>query len=279
MKMYAKKLLSVMIAAIMMAGMLCGCTSTTQSVQESATEELIKVGVSWVGDFEEGEEYDEDTQAYLDAVELAGALAVYLPQVTDEESAKEALATVDCIILTGGEDIDPSWYGEEAYELLETVNEERDLSDYWYCTVALELDMPVLATCRGMQLLNVVCGGTLYQDVPTQYESDIEISHRDPEEEDFAYHNITISDADSLVAQALGGAGEYEVDSWHHQAVKEVGEGLSVTAVAEDGIIEALEMEDATFVLAVQFHPEWMIQDVSEEYLTFFTMLIEAAKE
>ncbi|MCD8116940.1 MAG: gamma-glutamyl-gamma-aminobutyrate hydrolase family protein [Oscillospiraceae bacterium] len=275
MKKCVSKTLSLLIAAALLAGMLC--TGAFASSEEPSTE-LVQVGVSWVGDFEDGVP-DEDTQAYIDAVELAGAEAVYLPQATDADSAAAALETVDCIILTGGEDLDPALYGEEPYELLETVNQVRDVSDYWYCTVALEMDMPILATCRGLQLLNVVCGGTLYQDFPSQYETDVEVIHRDPAGEDFAYHNITVEDETSLVAQAMGGAGEYEVNSWHHQAIKDLGEGLVVTAVADDGIIEAVELPEASFVLAVQFHPEWMIQEVCEDYVTFFTMLIEAASQ
>ncbi|MCD7749949.1 MAG: gamma-glutamyl-gamma-aminobutyrate hydrolase family protein, partial [Oscillospiraceae bacterium] len=270
---WIRKSLSLLITLALLAGLLC---AGAYASSEEPSAELVQVGVSWVGDFEDGVP-DEDTQAYIDAVELAGAEAVYLPQATDEESALAALETVDCLILTGGEDLDPALYGEEPYELLETVNEVRDISDYWYCTVALALDMPVLATCRGLQLLNVVCGGPLYQDIPTQYEADVEVTHRDPAGEDFAYHTITIEAETSLVAQAMGGAGEYEVNSWHHQGVKDLGEGLVVTAVAEDGMVEAIEMPEASFVLAVQFHPEWMIKDVSEEYVTYFTMLIEAA--
>ena len=263
-----KKLLSVALAALL----LVSAASLAASAEEAAK---VRVGVSWVADYEDGA-LDEDSQAYMDAVTKAGGEAVYLDQITDGESAKAVLSTVDCVILTGGEDIGPAYYGEEPDANLETVNDARDVSDYWLAKAALELNIPILATCRGFQMINVVCGGTLYQDIITQYESDIE--HRDPAGEDFAYHSITIEDPDTLVAEAMGGAGTYEVNSWHHQAVKDLGEGLVITATADDGIAEAIELaEPDQFMLAVQFHPEWHVDDGSDEFLTFFTMLMDAA--
>lgn len=238
-----------------------------------AEEAKVRVGVSWVADYPDGD-YDEDTQAYIDAVIKAGGEPVYLPCATDEESARAALSEVDCWILTGGEDINPAYYGEEPDALLEEVNDARDVSDFAYASVALADDIPTLATCRGFQLIDVLCGGSLYQDIPNECAD--AVSHRDPELEDFAYHTIVIEDENSLVAKAMGGAGTYTVNSWHHQGVDEVGEGLKVTAVAEDGMVEAFEKEGHRFLCCVQFHPEWHVDDGSDEFLTFFTMLMEA---
>lgn len=260
-----KKSIAVILCLLIVLTALSGI-----SLAEAAK---VRVGISWVADYPDGD-YDEDTQAYMNAVEKAGGEWVYLPCATDEASARAALAEVDCLILTGGEDIGPAHYGEEPDEMLETVNDVRDVSDFAYAKVALADDIPTLATCRGFQLVNVACGGTLYQDIPTMVES--EIDHRDPAQEDFAYHTIAIEDGDSLVAKAMGGAGEYTVNSWHHQGVKELGEGLTVTAVAPDGIVEAFEKTDLTFMLCVQFHPEWHVDDGSDEFLAFFTMLMEA---
>ena len=260
-----KKLFALLLSLMI----LTAASGMTEALAE------VQVGISWVADFEDGVP-DEDTQAYIDAVTKAGGIPVYLPQVTDEESANAALALVDCLILTGGEDLNPSFYGEEPDEMLEDVNDERDLSDWYLARAAVDNKFPLLATCRGMQLIDVLFGGTLYQDLPTQYENAVE--HRSQDLIDFAYHQLTITDADSLVAQAMGGAGTYEVNSWHHQGVKTVGEGLTVTALAEDGMIEALELEDPDFfMLAVQFHPEWHVDDGSDEFLSFFTMLMDAA--
>ena len=184
------------------------------------------------------------------------------------------LDTVDALILTGGEDVDPSYYNEAPDPMLEEPNPARDTSDYWMMTAALDEDFPTLATCRGMQVMNVVCGGTLYQDLPTQFDSDVQ--HRDPELVDFTYHDVTIEDG-SLLAQIMG-AGKLNVNSWHHQGVKTVGEGLTVTARSDDGLVEALEMQDKTFMLGVQFHPEWRVVEGDDSFLPFFTALMDAAK-
>jgi putative glutamine amidotransferase len=296
-----KKILATLLVLVM-ALSLIGCATTAQTQPETETaqapetdtletdtaaaqdeqapeeNDTVRVGIAWLADFEDGQ-VDEDTQAYLDAIAVAGGEAVLLPQATDATSADEALAMVDCIIMTGGEDIDPSLYGQEADEMLEEINTARDTSDYWMITEALAQDVPMLATCRGMQMLNVVCGGTLIQDIPTQYST--EVSHRDPELEDFAYHTITV-EADSLLseimADTLGEDMQLEVNSWHHQGVETVGEGLVVTSYADDGLVESLEIPGTTFVMGVQFHPEWFVEDGDLAYLPFFLRLMEAAK-
>jgi putative glutamine amidotransferase len=178
--------------------------------------------------------------------------------------------------MTGGEDIDPSYYGEEPNEKLETVNEVRDTSDSLLIKAALDEDIPMLCTCRGMQFLNVLSGGTLYQDLPTQNPSDIE--HRDPDRKVFAKHEITV-DKDNIVAAAFGGEGTYTVNSWHHQAVDQLGDNLKVVATAPDGIIEAIVREDKDYVMGLQFHPEAMIAEGDDSFLAFYTNLIDQAKE
>ena len=239
------KLLSLALALGMSAALLAGCgqqsaqsaqsdsasaSSAVSGSQSAQDGEKVRVGLAWLADFENGQ-VDEDTQAYIDAVTQAGGEPVLLEQVTDLDSAKAALDTVDALILTGGEDV-------------------------------------------GMQVRNVVCGGTLYQDLPTQFDSDVQ--HRDPELVDFTYHDVTIEDG-SLLAQIMG-AGKLNVNSWHHQGVKTVGEGLTVTARSDDGLVEALEMQDKTFMLGVQFHPEWRVVEGDDSFLPFFTALMDAAK-
>ena len=243
----------------------------TVTASNDETEDKIKVGVSWNAD-----EIDEDAQLYLDAVEKAGAEAVYLPQIKTEEDAKKALSEVDALVVTGGEDIDPSYYNAEPDEKLEDVNEARDTSDSILITEALDEDIPMLATCRGMQFLNVLSGGTLYQDLPTQNPS--EIVHRDPNHEEWVKHEITV-DADNIVAYAFGGEGTYTVNSWHHQAVDKLGDNLKVVATAPDGVVEAIVREDKTYVMGLQFHPEAMIDEGDDSFLSFYTELIDQAKE
>lgn len=246
-------------------------TEAETEVLPDTTDDKVKVGVSWNAD-----EIDEDAQLYLDAVEKAGGEAVYLPQIKTEEDAKKALAEVDALVVTGGEDIDPSYYDAEPDEKLEDVNEARDTSDSILITEALDEDIPMLATCRGMQFLNVLSGGTLYQDLPTQNPS--EIVHRDPNHEEWVKHEITV-DADNIVADAFGDAGTYTVNSWHHQAVDKLGDNLKVVATAPDGVVEAIVREDKTYVMGLQFHPEAMIDEGDDSFLTFYTNLIDQAKE
>lgn len=243
---------------------------TTATTEENS--DTIVVGVSWAAD-----DISEDIQAYLDAVEKAGGEAVYLPQIETEEDAIEALSGVDALVMTGGEDIDPSYYGEEPYEYLEEVNDVRDVSDSILLEEALDEDLPILATCRGMQFLNVVCGGTLYQDFPSQYETDVEVIHRDPQGEDWVTHTVTVDDG-NIVATAFGGAGTYDMYSWHHQAVNKLGDNLTVVATTSDGIVEAIVKDDSTYVMGLQFHPEAMIAAGYDEYLGFYTELIAAAQ-
>ena len=249
-------------------------TETEAEATEEATEDeegKVKVGVSWNAD-----EIDEDAQLYMDAVTKAGGEAIYLPQIKTEEDAKNALAEIDALVMTGGEDIDPSYYGEEPNEKLESVNEDRDTSDSLLIKAALDEDIPMLCTCRGMQFLNAISGGTLYQDLPTQNPSDID--HRDPNREVFVKHEITV-DNDNIVAAAFGGEGTYTVNSWHHQAIDQLGDNLKVVATAPDGIIEAIVREDKDYVMGLQFHPEAMIDEGDDSFLAFYTELIDQAKD
>lgn len=261
-----KKVLSLFLTILIVLG-LTGCSN-----QE--TEEKVKIGVSWSMD-EKAAKEDEDVNAYLTAIEKAGAEAVYLDQVFDEASANEVLDTVDAIVMAGGEDINPALYGEEKSEKCEEYNEERDTSDYYLLKEAIKKDMPVVATCRGMQMLNTVQGGTLYQDLFTEYDTDID--HRDPELNDFTYHNVTIDDH-NIIADAMGGAGKYKVNSWHHQGIDKVGKGLKVVARADDGMVEGIVLTDATYIYGVQFHPEWHVVEETLDCLSVFEALIDAAQ-
>ena len=211
--------------------------------------------------------------AYVHTVEKAGGEAVLLPLVKDQEEAKAELEKVDCLIMTGGEDVDPAYYGEEPDENLEEVNKERDVSDMAMLQEAIDEDMPVLCTCRGLQVLNVLSGGSLVQDIPTSEEyKDSKIQHRDPAEEDFTYHDLTIEE-DSLLAQIVGDT-TLNANSWHHQGIKELGDNLKVTATSEDGMIEGIERTDCSYIVGVQFHPEWNVEEGDDSYLVFFTDLM-----
>lgn len=241
-------------------------------VKSSKIEETkrARIGISWEREFPNGE-VSEDVQVYIDSIKEAGAEPVLLPQIKNKKEAKKVLKTVDAVILTGGEDITPSYYKEKPHPQAFEPKEDRDVSDYWLSKVAIEEDYPVLGTCRGMQMINIVLGGTLYQDLPSEYIS--ELVHRDPKGEDFVYHDCTIIDKNSHLYKALK-TEKLMVNAWHHQAIERLGEGLKVTAKSSDGIIEGVELEGKTFVVGTQFHPEWHVAgDKNYKYLPIFESL------
>lgn len=264
-----------LIYFVLLLFLMLNCNNNTSSNTENKeqslnTNNIVKIGISWERDFPMTD-IPEDPQAYIDSIKKIGAEPVLLPEVKTEEEAIKALSTVDAIIMTGGEDINPKYYNEEPHEKLETPKDDRDLSDYTLLKAALKEDMPVLATCRGMQMLNVICGGTLYQDISSEYETDI--SHRDPELIDFAYHNCTIDNNSKLYSMLK--TNEIEVNSWHHQSIKKVGDGLIVTAKSPDNTIEGLELTNAFFVVGVQFHPEWHVVENDDRFIPVFETLKE----
>lgn len=246
---------------------LVGCQNSTPKTTENM--EPVKIGISWERVFPNNE-LSEDVQAYIDSVKKVGAVPVLLPQIKNEEDAYKALEMVDALIMTGGEDINPIYYNEKPHVNLEKPKDDRDTSDYWLLKTALKEDYPVLGTCRGMQLLNVVLGGTLYQDLPTEYITDIQ--HRDPKKVDFTKHSCEIIDTNSKLFKMLQ-TNQLTINSWHHQAIEKLGNGLKVVAVSPDGIIEGVELDSATFVVGVQFHPEYHVVENDDEFIPIFETL------
>lgn len=253
---------------IVLSLVMIGCASHDFPAFDDATTPQIKIGISWLEDPNQAE-HGEDLQAYIDAVVASGAEPVLLPLIVNNAQAHQIVESLDGLILTGGEDIDPQLYGEAPIEQLEEIIPERDLSDLLLLEAALEQDLPMVAICRGMQVLNVYQGGSLYQDLPTQKPSHIE--HRCPDLVDFTYHSIEIKPG-SLLAEILA-ADKVEVNSWHHQGIKTVGTNLKVIATAEDGMIEALQKSDSRFVLGLQFHPEWQYVEGNQQMLAIFEEL------
>jgi putative glutamine amidotransferase len=192
-------------------------------------------------------------QAYVQAVMHAGGVPVLIPPVPSEEALPAILGILDGLLLAGGADLDPVLYGEAPLPEMGTPEPQRDATELAITRWALDKSLPVLGICRGMQLLNVACGGSLYQDLPTQRPSAFDHEQRGQARTHIA-HDVS-TETGSLLASVLGEP-RVGVNSFHHQAVKRIGQGLRVTGVAEDGIIEAVEIPDLPFVLAVQYHPE-----------------------
>ena len=192
---------------------------------------------------------------YVTALESAGLVPIVIPPLASPDHARSILERVDGLLLTGGEDVDPALYGQDQSEKCGTPNRPRDDTEIALAIAARQLGKPILAICRGPQLLNVAFGGTLIQDIPSEVPG--ALNHNADGERDSRVHAVSIMPG-SLASGAIG-ADEVSVNSLHHQSVKDVAPGFRVTATAPDGIIEAIEYAgDDWWALAVQWHPEEM---------------------
>jgi putative glutamine amidotransferase len=181
-------------------------------------------------------------------------------RVLEPSAGLAALDGVDGLLLTGGEDVAPARYGEEPDPTVVDVDPARDEFEIGLVGVARARGIPILAICRGVQVLNVACGGTLVQDIPSQVPGAGEHSFKVPPNEPYLLAHEVWVDKDSLLlkvmSERLEGADTCDVNSRHHQAVKAVAPGFRVSATAPDGVIEAIEDPAARFCLGVQWHPE-----------------------
>ena len=190
---------------------------------------------------------------YMDGILQAGGIPIIFPFLKDEEELEQLMDMCDGFLLTGGHDISPEIYHEEPLEGLIDACPKRDLMETMVLKRAIDEDKPVLGICRGLQFINAVLGGSLYQDLPTQYPS--ETKHRQQAPYDLPSHEVDI-----VEGSPLHGCLKMEklpVNSCHHQGVKKVAEGLEVMATSTDGIVEAAYMPDHHFLWAVQWHPEF----------------------
>lgn len=212
---------------------------------------------------------------YLKSVEQAGGE----PRVLEfGERPDVVLGQVDAVLLTGGGDVDPALYGEERHPTVHDAEPGRDAFELQLARKAMEHDVPLLAICRGAQVLNVAAGGTLVQDIPSAVDTDL--PHSLTERPDCLAHGIRVEPA-SRLAQVLGGKTPdvcaCHVNSRHHQSVGRIGEGLTISARSEDGVVEAIEKPSAHFCIGVQWHPEnfWR----TGEFAPLFDAFIDAARQ
>jgi putative glutamine amidotransferase len=208
---------------------------------------------------------------YVDALRKAGAIPVIIPP--QPENASHLAEELDGILLAGGEDCDPSVYGEEAHPKTETMDPRRQTNDLTLARAARERGIPTLGICLGLQVMNVANGGTLIQDIHSEVKTAIEHVSKP---EDRARHDVRIENG-TRTASILGGGREMNVNSSHHQAIKTVGRGLKVTAKAADGVVEGLEDTDHPFYVGVQWHPEDM--DGEKSATAIFGAFVEAARK
>lgn len=215
---------------------------------------------------------------YVTGVEQAGGIPLVLPPLAGDPrgAAKAMVRGLDGLLLSGGTDLHPDTYGEEPHPALAETIPERDAFETEIFSLALELGLPVFGICRGMQIMNVVLGGTLYQDLPSQYGVS-EADHRQTDPKWVPRHGVEVA-PDSCMAEFVG-TNYMKVNSYHHQAIKSLAPGLKVVGRSEDGVIEALESRDfpERWLLGVQWHAEAMRG--SSEYGVSQRALFEAHVE
>lgn len=214
-------------------------------------------------------------QAYVHAVESVGGVPILIPFMDDLASLHSLLPRLDGILLPGGIDVHPHRYNEEVDASIKEIDPQLDTLELTLADWAWQNDVPLLGICRGLQVLNVSRGGTLYQDLASQVPSDI--SHSNWAQPRSAIkHEITVvpgSRMDTILGEHV-----IAVNSLHHQAIKDVGQGLVVSGRADDGVIELVEAPERAFVLAVQSHPEEMYKEYSV-WTRLFSAFVDACIE
>ena len=212
---------------------------------------------------------------HLKAVEQAGGV----PRVLEfDERADAVLGEVQAVLLTGGGDVDPTLYGEARHDTVQDAEPGRDAFELELAKRAMDADVPLLAICRGAQVLNVADGGTLVQDIPSAIATDLRHSIKEPKDCDA--HGITVEQGSRLatiLGRQMQDVCDWRVNSRHHQSVDVVGGRLKVSARSDDGIVEAIENPAARFCVGVQWHPEnfWR----TGEFAPLFDAFVGAARE
>ena len=189
---------------------------------------------------------------YVNSILMNGGVPYLIPVTDDVEVLRQVVAQLDGIVFTGGEDFAPAYFGEEEHEHLGEVNVNRDTYDLTLFKLASDRNIPTLGICRGLQLINVGMGGTLYQDLPSQKPSDI--NHRQEEAGTVATHSVSVVEG-SLMHQILGEK-EIQVNTFHHQAIKKLAPGLKIVGWANDSVPEMIEAYPNRQIIGTQFHPE-----------------------
>ena len=217
-------------------------------------------------------------RSYVEELRKVGGVPWVIPLIPhDEGTLGEIFSRLDGVFITGGVDVDPTRYGESKSPLCGTIDPDRDAVELMLLKHAMERNLPVLAVCRGIQILNVMGGGTLYQDVSAMVPAALKHDYfPTPEQPSRKYlaHDITVKSGSKL--GRILGDGVVPVNSMHHQAIKDLAPGLAPTAFAPDGIIEGVEGTGDQYVIAVQWHPE-ELTDTQPGMKRLFTTFIDAA--
>jgi len=216
--------------------------------------------------------------SYPKAIAAAGGTPLFFNFTRDDEMIEQYAAMVDGVVFSGGDDVDPASYGEEQIWGCGDVCPLRDDFEIRLLKVLVEKfpEKPVLGICRGAQVLNVAMGGTLYQDLRSQAEGCIR--HQQQQSSHYASHRADVAEGSKL--HAIYGSTRIMVNSFHHQAVKDVGKGLVVTARASDGVVEGFEKPDHPYFIAVQWHPERQVEGPHHpEHKPLFQSFVDACRK
>lgn len=213
-----------------------------------------------------------NNRTYIHAVERAGGVPILIPILDDLSGLQALLPRLDGLLLSGGIDVDPHYYQEEPHPLLGETNPQLDELELALARWALEEDVPTLGICRGMQVLNVAFGGNLYQDLEAQYPSHLKHPNWDLPRNTIT-HKVQVKRGSRM--EKVLGAREVPVNSLHHQATKEPGDGVYICGYAEDGVAELLEIPGHRFMMGAQCHPEELYTEHSI-WACFFSAFINA---
>jgi putative glutamine amidotransferase len=213
---------------------------------------------------------------YVTSIERTGARTLLVDR--ERDATRDVLQRAGGILLAGGGDVDPSRYGESADGSYDAAEVGRDEYETDIIRRAIERDLPLLAICRGIQILNVALGGSLIQDIPTQHPGSL--NHRLPDPKWAIAHDVAVATGSrlhSIMHDRINASGLMPVNSRHHQSIKDVAPALRVTGTAPDAIVEAVERHGSTFCLGVQWHPENFLEH--DEFAPLFRAFVDAARE
>ena len=213
---------------------------------------------------------------YCEGIIEAGGMPVVLPLSENEELLDKMINTCDGFLISGGPDIDARMYGEENKVFNEEISPYRDFLEAYIIKKAIQINKPLLGICRGIQVMNVAMGGTLYQDIHSQIKEKELIKHSQSAPKWYATHSVLLEGSSKL--NDILKKEKIDVNSYHHQAVKDLAPGFKITAISPDGIIEAIEHSNHRFAVGVQWHPELMWQR-SSEALRLFQELVDQSSE
>jgi len=216
-------------------------------------------------------------QGYVNAVLDAGGIPLLLPPQLDEHRLRQVYGSLDGVLLPGGVDIAPEYYGEQPHPQLGAVEPLRDRAELLLARWAVDDHKPLLAICRGLQVLNVALGGSLYQDLPSQLPGALDHQSGDRCQSWTNLDHEMVLEPTSRLAELLG-TERLAVNSLHHQGIKQLARGLAVTARAPDGVIEAVETTGDSWVVAVQCHPEELWHGADERWRRVFGAFVEASQ-